>query len=233
MSHPAQLLVFVGRIVVRVFCRDRSKTQSLPMARRRTYLSICFSILIAPIALLGCTANEEAAIQETDEPSMQPTDEPSMQATEEPSPQAADGPGVIRYKVNTQAYFHLRVTDLDKAVEFYRDVFGFEVLFEEEATGDLVELSLPCHCVRLALTLVEERSMRPAAGQLMFYVDNVSTTRDYLTSKGVETRDYEIGYGGGIEEARRLELLRTRYRYELFVMLDPFGNEIPFVGNNR
>jgi len=37
---------------------------------------------------------------------------------------------MIEYKKNHQAYFILNVTDLQKAKQFYADIFGFEVLFD-------------------------------------------------------------------------------------------------------
>jgi hypothetical protein len=89
------------------------------------------------------------------------------------------------------------------------------------------ELSLPCNCARLGLSLAEEGTVRQGSGQLELCVSNVNVVRNYLISKGVETKDVEIGYVGGIEVGR------SRYGYDFFIMLDPFGNEIMFVGNAR
>jgi len=42
---------------------------------------------------------------------------------------------MIEYKKNHQAYFILNVTDLQKAKQFYADIFGFEVLFDYKKAG--------------------------------------------------------------------------------------------------
>jgi catechol 2,3-dioxygenase-like lactoylglutathione lyase family enzyme len=145
--------------------------------------------------------------------------------TDIPEPTSTKEVGVIDYKDVIQAYFVLRVTDMDKAIEFYQDVFGFEFLYAP--SPDWTELSLPCDCVRLGLSLAEKGTVRQGSGQLLLYVDDVNAAKDYLVGKNVEIEDVEVGYVGGVKVGRAL------YRYDFFVMLDPFGNEILFVGNDK
>jgi catechol 2,3-dioxygenase-like lactoylglutathione lyase family enzyme len=147
---------------------------------------------------------------------MDKPDETSMQGTDEANP--------IDYHDAVHAYFILRVTDMSKALEFFKDVFGFTEVFR---LPDWAELSLPSNYARLGLSLAEEGTERQGSGQLMLCVNDLNATRDYLISKGVETKDVEIGYVGGIEVGR------SKYGYDFFVMLDPFGNEIMFAGNAR
>jgi len=49
---------------------------------------------------------------------------------------------------------------------------------------------------------VEEGSVNQGSGQILFYADNVNRVKKYLTSKGAEFRDVEIGYTGGMEVRR-------------------------------
>ena len=160
------------------------------------YLSISVFVLTAAVFIVSCASNRENTIQESEEVSF------------------------IEYKDANKVYFILRVTDLEKSKEFYKDIFGFNVLFE---IPDYVELSLPIYDVRISLNLVEEGTLVQGSGQLQFYVQDVNAVRDYVTRKGAETRDVEIGYLPAIEEAR------SRYGYDLFIMLDPSGNEILFI----
>lgn len=142
---------------------------------------------------------DEEIVQETDAVGVQKTDEVSLQETAEVSLQETEQVSVIDYRDSHQAYFTLRVTDMDKAIEFYKDIFGFKVLFN---ITDWVELSLPCDCVRLGLSLVEEGTVTQGSGQILFYVDNVNRVKEYLTSKGAEFRDVDIGYTGEMEVGR-------------------------------
>ena len=57
---------------------------------------------------------------------------------------------MIEYKEENKAYFTISVTDLHKAKEFYKDIFGFEVLWDYKIGGfskevGWAELALPFH----------------------------------------------------------------------------------------
>ena len=138
---------------------------------------------------------------------------------------------MIEYKKINQAYFILSVTDLQKAKDFYKDVFGFDVLYDYKIAGfpkefGWAELSLPFNGARLGLNLIREGQVIQGSGHLCFYVTDVIATREYVERKGAKTKDVpdeHFAAGSG----------RSEYGYDYFVMLDPFGNEILFVGNDK
>ena len=137
---------------------------------------------------------------------------------------------MIEYKEENKAYFVLNVTDLRKAKEFYKDIFGFKVLFDYKIAGfpaeiGWVELSLPFDGARLGLNLLQEGKVQQGSGKLMFYVKDVNATKRYVESKGVEIKDAPDGYAA-------IDTARSIYGYDMFIMLDPFGNEIFFTGDN-
>ena len=137
---------------------------------------------------------------------------------------------MIEYKKNHQAYFILNVTDLQKAKQFYADIFGFEVLFDYKKAGlpkefGWMELSLPFQGARLGLNLIRKGRVIHGSGQLCFYVMDVNETREFVERKGVVTVDVpddHVSMGVG----------RSEYGYDAFTMYDPFGNEILFLGND-
>lgn len=137
---------------------------------------------------------------------------------------------MIEYKKEHQAYFILSVTDLQKAKDFYADIFGFVVLFDYKKAGlpkeiGWVELSLPFGGARLGLNLTSEGRVIHGSGQLCFYVTDINATREFIERKGVMTADVPDDYAG-------MGAGRSVYGYDAFTMYDPFGNEILFVGND-
>ena len=138
---------------------------------------------------------------------------------------------MIEYKEENKAHFILSVTDLRKAKEFYMDIFGFKVLFDYKIAGlpteiGWAELSLPFDGARLGLNLLQEGKVQQGSGQLSFYVTDINAAKKYIESKGVETKDVQNGYAA-------IDTARSIYGYDMFVMLDPFGNEILFVGADK
>jgi catechol 2,3-dioxygenase-like lactoylglutathione lyase family enzyme len=137
---------------------------------------------------------------------------------------------MIEYKKYHQAYFILSVTDLQKAKDFYQDVFGLEVLFDYKKAGlpeeiGWVELSLPCSGARLGLNLIKEGRVIQGTGQLCFYVTDIGATREFIERKGVGTGDVPDEWAG-------MGVGRSEYGYDAFQMHDPFGNKILFIGND-
>ena len=138
---------------------------------------------------------------------------------------------MIEYKKNHQAYFIMSVTDLQKAKDFYKDIFGFVVLYDYKKAGlakeiGWTELSLPFNGARLGLNLIREGQVVQGSGQLCFYVTDVNAARAFVERKGAKTEDVPDEYAA-------IGTGRSEYGYDAFVMLDPFGNEILFVGNNN
>ncbi|UCF62036.1 MAG: VOC family protein [Anaerolineaceae bacterium] len=147
------------------------------------------------VLLTGCaTATPETPTPRPTAPRVPPTSTsiPSTTSpfppTDIPEPTPSEEVSGFDYKDFHQAYFILRVTDMNEAIEFYKDVFGSKVLFR---VSGWTELSLPCFCVRLGFSQVEEGTIKHGSGQINLYVDDVNATRDYIISKGVETRDVE------------------------------------------
>ncbi|MCK4896628.1 MAG: VOC family protein, partial [Candidatus Heimdallarchaeota archaeon] len=137
---------------------------------------------------------------------------------------------MIEYKEENKAYFIMSVTDLPKAKDFYQDIFGFEVLWDYKIGGlskevGWAELALPFHGARIGLNLLQEGKVQQGSAQLSFYVKDVNAAKKYVESKGAETKDVKDGYAG-------IDIARSKYGYDMFVMLDPFGNEILFVGDD-
>jgi len=138
---------------------------------------------------------------------------------------------MIHYKKHHQAYFVINVTDLQKAKDFYADVFGFSVLFDYKKAGlpseiGWVELSLPFDGARLGLNLVGEGQVIQGSGQLVFYVRDINATREYIERKGIVTNDVPDNWAG-------MGAGRSEYGYDAFKMRDPFGNEVMFVGDDK
>jgi len=124
----------------------------------------------------------------------------------------------------------LDVTDLRKAKEFYMDIFGFKVLFDYKVAGlpaeiGWAELSLPFEDSKLGLNLLQEGKVQKGSGRLSFYVTDVNAVKRYVESKCIETKDVPDGYAA-------IDIARSKYGYDGFIMLDPFGNEIFFVGDD-
>jgi catechol 2,3-dioxygenase-like lactoylglutathione lyase family enzyme len=137
---------------------------------------------------------------------------------------------MIEYNRHHQAYFILDVTDLQKAKDFYGDIFGFVVLFDYVKAGlpeeiGWAELSLPLGGARLGLNLIREGRAIPGSGQLCFYVSDVNATREFVERKGIRTDDVPDDYAG-------MATGRSVYGYDAFRMYDPFGNAIMFVGHD-
>jgi len=137
---------------------------------------------------------------------------------------------MIEYKEEIKAYFILSVTDLQRAKEFYKDIFGFKVIFDYKI-ADLpseigwAELSLPFDGARLGLNLIQEGKVQQGSGQLCFFVTDVNAARKYVESKGLKTKYVPDNYIA-------MGTARSKYGYDGFIMLDPFGNEIIIMGDD-
>jgi predicted enzyme related to lactoylglutathione lyase len=87
-------------------------------------------------------------------------------------------------------YFQLKVTNLERAKEFYEDVFNFEVSWYKGPDGGWCEFFLPGRVGRLDLNPVEEcHGFLPNSGILTFGVPDLEETKKYLEGKGIETTD--------------------------------------------
>ena len=75
----------------------------------------------------------------------------------------------------------LAVNDLNKAVGFYRDVLGLELLFQADEMG-WAELQSPAQDITVGLHL---ESGQPPQTTLMFQVEDIGKARGELEGQGV------------------------------------------------
>ena len=78
----------------------------------------------------------------------------------------------------------IRVHDVGRAVDFYRDVLGLDFLFD---TGPLAFLM--CGDVRIMLTKPESPEFDHPSSTLYFRVDDIYATRAELAERGAEFDD--------------------------------------------
>jgi catechol 2,3-dioxygenase-like lactoylglutathione lyase family enzyme len=128
-----------------------------------------------------------------------------------------------------EIFYCLRVTDLDKAIAFYKRVLGLELLWDAREHCDQdemphVEMSLPCAGARLLIGQAPAHTGEDASGRLLLWVQHISAVRDHLVANGVVVRPVVA------DDLPSLKCGREKYRYDFFAMRDPFGNEIFFGG---
>jgi predicted enzyme related to lactoylglutathione lyase len=87
-------------------------------------------------------------------------------------------------------YFQLKVTNLERAKNFYEEVFNFEISWYNGSDGGWCEFYLPGRIARLGLNPVEkDHKYLPNSGVLTFDVPNLEETKKYLEGKNIETTD--------------------------------------------
>ena len=85
--------------------------------------------------------------------------------------------------------FEYDVHDMARAVDWYREVLGFDIVFQG---GDChTEFALPVQGVRLALSLVDENKAIRKAARLFIRTDDIYPVEAYLKGKGVKTKPIE------------------------------------------
>jgi catechol 2,3-dioxygenase-like lactoylglutathione lyase family enzyme len=90
---------------------------------------------------------------------------------------------------NDTIMFEYDVHDMQRAVTWYKDVLGFEVVF---AGGDChTEFALPVKGARLALSWVEPDVKIKKAARLFIPTSNIYAVEAYLWAKGVKTKPVE------------------------------------------
>ena len=78
----------------------------------------------------------------------------------------------------------LRVHDLDRTIEFYRDALGMKFLFSTPTMA-----FFDCAGVRLMLSIPERPEFDRPGSILYFKVDDIETARSTLIDRGVEFID--------------------------------------------
>lgn len=87
--------------------------------------------------------------------------------------------------LRTIGQIHMSVTDVDRAVAFYRDVLGITFLFRVQ--GQPMAF-FDCDGVRLYLGVPEADEFR-SRGVLYFTVEDIAEAHRVLAERGVEFRD--------------------------------------------
>ena len=85
--------------------------------------------------------------------------------------------------------FEYDVHDMQRAVAWYKDILGFDIIFEG---GDChTEFSLPVKGARLALSRVEPDVKIEKAARLFIPTSDIYAVEAYLQGKGVQTESME------------------------------------------
>ncbi|MGA9161899.1 MAG: VOC family protein [Actinomycetota bacterium] len=87
--------------------------------------------------------------------------------------------------LRTIGQIHLSVTDVDRAVAFYRDVLGIPFLFQ--VPGQPMAF-FDCDGIRLYLGVPESEAFR-SRGVLYFTVEDIAEAHRVLSDRGVTFRD--------------------------------------------
>jgi len=138
----------------------------------------------------------------------------------------------------------IQVADLDRSLDFYRDILGFEVVFQwnpqaeyirtitgyPEADIHVAVLKMPGADMYLEIleyrnvekAPVDTRTANPGTAHLAFYTDDCEGLYAELTSKGVKSVSTPVTPSIGPNKGGRA-----------VYMIDPDGFRIEFIQNNR
>ena len=122
----------------------------------------------------------------------------------------------IKYSYPKSALVTLHVNDMDRAIRFYQDVFGFQASWTDARQLGWVEITT--HLDGLFIGLIESVHGL-AENQIAFTINvsNIEETKDYLISKGVDTTKIEE-FAGMIS---------------MFFFVDSEGNRIAVASSSR
>ncbi len=90
---------------------------------------------------------------------------------------------------NDNVMFEYDVHDMNRAVQWYREMFGFEIIFGP--THCHTELALPLTGARLALSLADEAVKIQKGSRLFLATANIRAVEAYLKTKGARTMPIE------------------------------------------
>ncbi len=122
----------------------------------------------------------------------------------------------IKYSYPKSALVTLHVNDMDRAIKFYQDVFGFQVSWTDARQLGWVEMTT--HLDGLFIGLNESvHGLAENQTAFTINVSNLEETREYLISKGVDTTKIEE-FAGMIA---------------MFFFVDSEGNRIAVASSSR
>ena len=85
--------------------------------------------------------------------------------------------------------FEYDVHDMKRAVKWYKEILGFEIIFEG---GDChTEFALPVKGSRLALSLTDKEKKIQKGGRLFIPTSNIHAVEEYLKKKGAKIKPIE------------------------------------------
>jgi len=111
------------------------------------------------------------------------------------------------------------VADLERAIEWYRDVLGFELVYKLDKYG-WCEISTPTKHVTIGLGQTEE--VKPGSTTPTFGVLDIDAARKYLESK-------DVSFDGDTYEIEGMVKLATFYDPDgnSFMLAQSLSDEIP------
>jgi len=122
----------------------------------------------------------------------------------------------IKYSYPKSALVTLHVNDMDRAIKFYQDVFGFQVSWTDARQLGWVEITT--HLDGLFIGLNESvHGLAENQTAFTINVSNLKETKDYLDSKGVDTTKIEEFTG----------------MITMFFFVDSEGNRIAVASSSR
>ena len=80
------------------------------------------------------------------------------------------------------------VNDLDRAIDFYSRILGFEPSFVEAKEMGWVEIDTYVEGLLIGLNLTEEE-IKPSSTGFLMSIENCDAAKEYLDAKGVKTTE--------------------------------------------
>ena len=91
---------------------------------------------------------------------------------------------------NDSVMFEYDVHDMKRAVTWYKEILGLEVVFQGGECH--TEFALPVKGVRLALSLADKGKKILKSGRLFIPVTDINAIETYLITKGVKTHREKV-----------------------------------------
>ncbi len=122
----------------------------------------------------------------------------------------------IPYKKDS-VFFQYYVKDFERAKKFYSEILGFEKTWDGGEEVGWMQFALPVKGAQLGLNLQREGEVKQGSGTLTLDVEDLETTRNYLTDKGVQAD----------------VIVDVPDMVSYFNIIDPDGNKIQIVSDPR
>jgi len=90
---------------------------------------------------------------------------------------------------NDTVMFEYNVHDMNRAVRWYQDMLGFDIVFGP--THCHTEFTLPLHQARLALSLVDQATAIQKSSRVFLETNDIQAVDEYLRVKGAKTKPIE------------------------------------------